>query len=80
LVPRLVPAQDSDTAQGLFSFLVYGGSSIGTAVVGGLASALSLSAALAAVAILPAAGVAVSVLARPGQKTIRQTAARTSTT
>lgn len=79
LVPRLVAEEDSDTAQGLFSFLVYGGSSIGTAVVGGLASALSLSAALAVVAILPAAGVAVSVLGRPGEKTVRQAAARAST-
>ena len=79
LVPRLVADEDSDTAQGLFSFLVYGGSSIGTAVVGGLASALSLSAALAVVAILPAAGVAVSVLGRPGEKTVRQAEARSST-
>jgi hypothetical protein len=72
LVPRLVADEDSDTAQGLFSFLVYGGSSIGTAVVGGLASALSLSAALAVVAIVPAAGVAVSVLGRPGEETARR--------
>jgi MFS family permease len=79
LVPRLVADEDSDTAQGLFSFLVYGGSSIGTAVVGGLASALSLSAALAGVAILPAAGVAVSVLGRPGEKTVRQAEARSPT-
>ena len=66
LVPELVAGEESKSAQGLFNFLIYGGSSIGPAAVGGL-SAISLSVALAIVAALPIVGVAVSLISRPGE-------------
>ncbi len=56
-VPRLVPARDADTAQGLFDFVVYGGSSVGPAVVGGLSASTSLSHALLIAAALPCVGI-----------------------
>lgn len=65
LVPRLVRADDEDTAQGLFNFVVYGGASVGPAVVGGLSSVISLTAALGVAAALPVAGGLVSLVWRP---------------
>lgn len=64
LVPRLVEARDAHTAQGLFDFVIYGGSSVGPALVGGLSSALALDRALLLAAALPAAGVAAALCLR----------------
>jgi len=61
LVPHLVPSQHRAAAQGLFSFLLYGGSSIGPAAVGGLSSALPLPVALLLVAVLPVVAVVVGL-------------------
>jgi len=64
LVPSLVQRDDQDSAQGLLDFLIYGGSSVGPAVVGGLSTALPLADALAVAAILPPIAIAAALLAR----------------
>ena len=64
LVPALVEARDSERAQGLFDFVVYGGSSIGPAVVGGLSAVLGLQGALGLAAVLPVAGIAAALALR----------------
>lgn len=65
LVPHLVAEHDRSPAEGLFSFLLYGGSSVGPAAVAGL-SAVPVPVALAIVAVLPVAGTIISVTVRPG--------------
>ena len=67
LVPKLVAKKDGDAAQGLFNFLIYGGSSIGPAAVGSLSSAIPLPVALAIVAAVPVGGMVVSLVLRPGE-------------
>ena len=64
LVPRLTERRDAAAAQGLFDFIVYGGSSIGPALVGGLSSVVNLDHALAVAAGLPAAGIAAGLTLR----------------
>lgn len=64
LVPSLVQRDEQDSAQGLLEFLIYGGSSVGPAVVGGLSTALPLADALAVAAILPPIAIAAALLAR----------------
>ncbi len=63
-VPQLVSANDADTAQGLFDFVVYGGSSVGPAVVGGLSASTGLSHALLIAAALPCVGVGAALWSR----------------
>lgn len=64
LVPDLVEPDQQDSAQGLLDFLIYGGSSVGPAVVGGLSAGLPLANALAVAAILPLIAITVAFLAR----------------
>ncbi len=64
LVPALVARADQDSALGLFNFLVYGGSSVGPAAVGGLSAGLPLSDALAVAAALPLLGLGAVLLGR----------------
>lgn len=64
LVPALVARADQNSALGLFNFLVYGGSSVGPAVVGGLSAGLPLSDALAVAAALPLLGLGAVLLGR----------------
>jgi len=64
LVPSLVQRDDQDSAQGLLDFLIYGGSSVGPAVVVGLSTALPLADALAVAAILPPIAIAAALLGR----------------
>lgn len=66
LVPHLVGGSDREVAEGLFSFALYGGSSLGSALVGGLAAVLPLPLAIAALLVLPVCGGALGVLYRPG--------------
>lgn len=60
-VRNLVAPGDRAVAAGLFSFMLYGGGSLGPAVVGGL-SAVSMRLALSAVAAVALAGAALSIL------------------
>jgi len=62
-VRDLVAPADRGVAAGLFNFMLYGGGSVGPALVGGL-SAVSMPLALSAVAALALTGSAVSVLTR----------------
>jgi len=64
LVPALVAQRQQQSAQGLLDFLIYGGSSVGPAVVGGLSAALPLADALAVAAILPLVAITAALLAR----------------
>lgn len=64
LIPAMVKPDEQPTAQGLLDFLIYGGSSVGPAVVGGLSAGLPLADALAVAAILPLAAITVALLAR----------------
>lgn len=62
-VRDLVAPGDRSTAAGLFNFMLYGGSSIGPALAGGL-SGVSMPLALSAVAAVALAGTATSALTR----------------
>jgi len=62
-VRDLVAPGDRPAAAGLFNFMLYGGSSIGPALAGGL-SAVSMPLALSAVAAVAMAGTVVSVITR----------------
>ncbi|MHA3021852.1 MFS transporter [Mycobacterium sp. BMJ-28] len=62
-VHDLVAPGDRPAAAGLFNFMLYGGSSIGPALAGGL-SVVSMPLALSAVAAVALAGAATSVLTR----------------
>lgn len=64
LVPSLVDRDEQESAQGLLDFLIYGGSSVGPAVVGGLSAGLPLASALAVAAILPLIAITAALLAR----------------
>lgn len=64
LVPSLVVQRQQQSAQGLLDFLIYGGSSVGPAVVGGLSAGLPLADALAVAAILPLIAITTALLAR----------------
>ncbi|MCW2731632.1 MAG: hypothetical protein JWR13_2448 [Mycobacterium sp.] len=77
LIPRLVPDGQQAIAQGLFSFLLFGGGSIGPALIGGL-SAFPVHVALAAVAALALLGTALSVTVRPGSAVVRHPALPTA--
>jgi hypothetical protein len=77
LIPRLVPDGQQAIAQGLFSFLLFGGGSIGPALIGGL-SAFPVHVALAAVAALALLGMALSVTVRPGSAVVRHPALPTA--
>ncbi|MCW2518499.1 MAG: hypothetical protein JWR46_1118 [Mycobacterium sp.] len=77
LIPRLVPDGQQAIAQGLFSFLLFGGGSIGPALIGGL-SAFPVHVALAAVAALALLGTALSLTVRPGSAVVRHPALPTA--
>lgn len=64
LVPSLIDHDQQDNAQGLLDFLIYGGSSVGPALVGGLSAELPLADALAVAAVLPLIAIAAALLAR----------------
>lgn len=64
LVPALVDPDEQDSAQGLLDFLIYGGSSVGPAVVGGLSAEIPLADALVIAAILPLVAITAALLAR----------------
>jgi MFS family permease len=65
LIPQLVADGDQAIAQGLFSFFLFGGGSIGPALIGGL-SGFPISIGLAAVAALASLGMVLSLAMRPG--------------
>jgi len=64
LIPAMVKPDEQPNAQGLLDFLIYGGSSVGPAIVGGLSAGLPLADALAVAAILPLIAITVALLAR----------------
>jgi len=64
LVPAMVEPNEQQSAQGLLDFLIYGGSSVGPAVVGGLSAGLPLADAVAVAAILPLIAISAALLAR----------------
>lgn len=64
LVPSLVQRGEQENAQGLLDLLIYGGSSVGPAVVGGLSAGLPLADALTVAAVLPLIAITAALLAR----------------
>ncbi|MFG1644893.1 MFS transporter, partial [Amycolatopsis sp. NPDC049252] len=66
LAPELVATRDRDTAQGLFTFMIFLGGGIGPAAVAGLSGIVSVPVALALLAALPLAGLVIGLTRRPG--------------
>lgn len=67
LIPQLLSEADRAVGRGLFNFLLYGGGSVGPALVGGL-SGISIRVALGSVGALSLLGVGTAVLLRPGNR------------
>jgi hypothetical protein len=65
LLPQILTESDQAVGQGLFNFMLYGGGSIGPALIGGL-SGYPPPIALASVAALPTMGIVTCLAMRPG--------------